>query len=118
MNITRLRRTQGCLTDAVAYRLNLHPARVPLFIYPRRGWMRRLKAFYRRRGFAVQWVACQRPPAKGIHVVCGDSQVWKRFAHAVVYRNGQLAFDPNYPSQWKVKHMTHRLVMTRLKEQK
>ena len=110
-NITRLRRTQGCLTDCVAYLLNVHPERVPYFVYRREGWSRRLKAFFQRRGFRARWVFCARPPARGTHILCGDSLRWKTFGHVVVYRNGRLAFDPNFPSDWSDDRITHRLVV-------
>lgn len=113
-NIARLRRTQGCLTDAVAYYLNLHPEYVPFFIYPRKGWARRLRQFFRRRGLLARWVACQRVPRRGTHIVCGDSLRWKTASHAVVYRNGALAYDPNYPSEWRDTRVTHRLMVRKL----
>lgn len=112
-NVTRLRRTQGCLTDSVAYYWNLHPDRVPLFIYPRGQWMARLKRFFKRRGRVVRWVTCSSVPARGTHIVCGDSLVWKTAAHVVVYRRGRLAYDPQYPSRWSDDRITHRLVVSK-----
>lgn len=113
MDELRRRREQGCLTDCIAYYLNLHPDRVPLFTHPRKGWMRRVKQFFRRRGMLVFWVKDKRVPRRGMHIVCGDSSVWKRFAHVVVYRNGVLAYDPDYPSRWKDCRTTHRLIVIR-----
>lgn len=113
-NIARLRRTQGCLTDAVAYLLNVHPDRVPLFVYPRAGWNQRLKAYFRRRGFKVRWRRCSTVPRRGMHLVCGTSLVWKTAGHAVVYRAGRLAYDPDFPSRWTADRITHRLVVERL----
>ena len=110
-NIARLRRTQGCLTDCVAYVLNIHPERVPYFVYPRQEWMQRLRRFFKRHGFAVFWTTCIEPPKRGMHIVCGDSLKWKTYAHVVVYRAGRLAFDPQYPSSWRDSRITHRLVM-------
>ena len=110
-NIARLRRTQGCLTDSVAYVLNLHPERVPYFVYPRAHWMRRLRAWFRRRGFDVRWVPTATVPKRGIHIVCGNSLHWKTYAHVVVYRSGRLVFDPQYPSKWSDKRITHRLII-------
>ena len=110
-NITRLRRTQGCLTDCVAYLLNVHPERVPYFVYPRKGWCTRLKRFFRRRGLRVHWEPCAQPPTRGTHIVYGNSLKWKTYAHVVVYRNGKLLFDPQWPSKWSDDRITHRLVM-------
>ncbi len=112
-NIARLRRTQGCLTDCTAYLLNVHPERVPFFVYPRDGWMDRVKAFFRKHGFVVYWVPCEKPPTRGTHMLCGNSRRWKTFAHVVVYRNGKLAYDPDYPSKWSDDRITHRLVVLR-----
>ena len=113
-NITRLRRTQGCLTDCVAYYLNIHPERVPYFVYPRDGWMDRVRAFFHKHGLTADWKPCSKVPARGTHIVCGDSLKWKTYAHVVVYHNGQMEFDPNYPSKWADNRITHRLVVKRL----
>ncbi len=110
-NFARLRQTQGCLTDCVGYVLNLHPSRVPYFVYPREGWARRLKRFFWRRGLRVFWLRCRRAPSRGVHIVCGDSLRWKTYGHVVVYRNGRLAYDPQYPSRWSDARITHRLVV-------
>ena len=110
-NITRLRRTQGCLTDCVAYYLNVHPERVPYFVYPREGWMDRVRAFFKKHGLTVRWEPCERVPKRGTHIVCGNSLHWKTYCHVVVYRNGKLAFDPQYPSKWSDTRITHRLVI-------
>lgn len=110
-NIARLRRTQGCLTDCIAYWLNLHPENVPYFVYPRKGWVSRVKRFFRHHGYAVHWVECGTPPKRGTHIVCGDSLAWKTAAHVVVYRAGRLVYDPNFPSRWNDKQITHRLVI-------
>lgn len=113
-NITRLRRTQGCLTDCVAYVLNMHPERVPFFVYPRLGWMARLRRFFKTHGYLVRWVECSEPPLKGIHIICGPSLKWKTAGHVVVYRNGKMVYDPDYPSKWSNKRITHQLLVTRL----
>lgn len=110
-NIERLRHTQGCLTDCIAYWLNVHPENVPYFVYPRAGWMDRVKAFFRKHGYAAHWVDCETPPKRGKHIVCGDSLVWKTAAHSVVYKNGKLVYDPQYPSRWRDERITHRLVI-------
>ena len=109
----RLKRTEGCLTDCVAYVLNLHPEHVPYFVRPRQGWMARLRRFLRRHGYTARWVPCERPPKRGTHIVCGDSLRWKTCAHAVVYRAGRLAYDPQYPSLWQGNRITHRLILAR-----
>lgn len=114
-NIALLRRTQGCLTDCIAYYLNLHPERVPFFVYPRDNWMARVRRFFWKHGFTVRWVRCEQPPQRGMHIVCGDSLVWKTASHAVVYRTGKLAFDPQFPSKWKDSRITHRLVVSRVR---
>ena len=110
-NIKRLRRTQGCLTDCVAFYLNLHPERVPYFVYPRHGWNDRLKRFFARYGLKVYWTTCRKVPKRGMHIVCGNSLNWKTYAHVVVYRNGRIAYDPDWPSRWNRERLTHRLVV-------
>lgn len=110
-NIDRLRRTQGCLTDCVAYYLNIHPENVPYFVYPRKGWNERLKSFFLKHGYIVYWDFCKEPPKKGTHIVCGNSLRWKTFCHVVVYKNGKLVYDPQYPTLWSDKRITHRLVI-------
>lgn len=109
MNELRLRREQGCLTDCIAYFLNLHPENVPFFVRPRKDWMKRVKKFFRKHGYIVFWTECTAPPKKGTHIVCGDSLKWKTYAHAVVYKNGKCVYDPQYPSKWKDNRITHRL---------
>jgi len=110
-NITKLRRTQGCLTDCVAYWLNIHPENVPFFIYPREGWNKRLKKFFRKFGYNIRWAWCKEIPRTGTHIVCGNSLTWKTYAHVVIYKNGKLKFDPDYPSRWSDKRISHRLVI-------
>lgn len=110
-NITKLRRTQGCLTDCIAYYLNLHPEHVPFFVYPRAGWMNRVKKFFKKHGYIVWWTHAEKMPKRGIHIVCGDSLKWKTASHVVVYKNGKLVYDPLYPSQWSDKRITHRLMI-------
>lgn len=113
-NEKRLRRDQGCLTDCVAYILNLHPENVPFFVYPRAGWSQRLKKFFRKHGFDILWVLAKDAPKRGTHIVCGNSKKWKTHGHVVVYKNGKLVYDPNYPSEWSDKRITHRLILKRL----
>lgn len=113
-NVTRLRRTQGCLTDCVAYVLNLHPEKVPYFVYPREGWNERLKHFFKKHGYKVNWKRCVSPPKRGTHILCGNSKKWKTYSHVVVYRNGKLVYDSNYPSDWDDSRITHRLVIRRM----
>ena len=110
-NITRLRRTQGCLTDCVAYILNIHPENVPYFVYPREGWNVRLKQFLKRHGYEARWDFCLTTPKRGLHIVYGNSLKWKTYGHVVVYKNNKLVFDPNYPSDWSDKRITHRLIL-------
>jgi len=115
INWTRLRETQGCLTDCVAYVLNMHPYRVPYFVKPRKRWNERLKLFFKKHGYLVYWVTCTTPPKRGTHIVIGNSLKYKTYAHAVVYQAGRLAFDPQYPSKWKDNRITHRLVIIKRK---
>lgn len=122
-NMTRLRRTQGCLTDCVAYFLNLHPENVPYFVYPREGWNERLKAFFKRHGYEVRWNYCTNDPVQnkinskyalpknGTHIIAGNSLRYKTYGHVVVYKKGKLAYDPNFPSDWSDKRITHRLIV-------
>ena len=115
-DIEKMRRTRGCLTDCVAYYLNVHPENVPYFVYPRNGWMNRVKRFFRKHGYEVFWTDCltlSTLPKRGTHIVCGNSLKYKTFAHVVVYKNGKLVYDPDYPSKWKDDRMTHRLVVMR-----
>ena len=112
-NIKRLRRNQGCLTDCVAYLFNLHPENVPYFVYPRKGWVKRFKAFFLRHGHRVYWIASKSIPKSGLCIVCGNSLNWKTYSHVVVYKNGRLVYDPDYPSKWSRKRMTHRLIITK-----
>lgn len=113
-NITKLRRTQGCLTDCVAYFLNLHPENVPYFIYPREGWNGRLKEFFNKHRYKVHWELCSTPPKRGVHIITGSSLYWKTAGHCVVYKNGKLVYDPNFPSTWKDNRITHRLVVKKI----
>ena len=113
-NLVKLRRTQGCLTDCVAYVLNLHPENVPFFVYPREGWAKRLRTFFKKHGYSVIWKYTNKVPKRGTHLVCGNSLHWKTAAHIVVYKNGKLAYDPQYPSKWKDSRITHRLILKRL----
>lgn len=115
-NIQKLRRTQGCLTDSVAYLLNLHPENVPFFVYPREGWMKRLRAFFKKHGYEILWNKTSVVPKRGTYIVCGDSLRWKTFAHVVVYKNGKLVYDPDYPSKWKDNRCTHVLDIWKIGE--
>lgn len=110
-NFDKLRHTQGCLTDCVAYYLNLHPLNVPFFVYPRKGWNDRLKKFFKKHGYIIYWDLCKTPPKRGTHIICGDSLAWKNAAHVVVYKNGKLKYDPEYPSKWSDKRITHKLII-------
>ena len=118
-NIKKLRRTQGCLTDCVAYILNLHPENVPYFVYPRKGWNERLKAFLKKHGYEAHWKFCgygtpfYKIP-KGKVIICGNSLKWKTYAHVVVYKNGKLDYDPDFPSKWSNKRITHKLILKRV----
>lgn len=112
-NITKLRRTQGCLTDCIAYYLNLHPENVPYFVYPREKWMDRVRKFFKKHGYYVYWDLCTVPPKRGVHIICGNSLVWKTYAHVVIYKNGKLKYNPTYPSNWKDSRITHRLIVKR-----
>lgn len=113
-NLRKLRQTQGCLTDCIAYYFNLHPEHVPFFVYPREGWMNRIKIFFMKRGYVCYWTLAKSVPKRGTHIVCGDSLKWKTATHAVVYKNGKLVYDPQYPSLWNDKRITHRLIVKKL----
>jgi len=117
-NITKLRRTQGCLTDCIAYYLNLHPENVPFFVYPRKDWMKRVKQFFKKYNYSAYWINITDVPKRGTHIVCGNSLIWKTYAHVVVYKSGKLIYDPNYPSNWSDKRITHRLIVQPLDETK
>lgn len=100
----------------------MHPENVPYFVYPRDGWMDRVRAFFKKRGYEVHWTWCKygsnffKIPKRGMHIVCGDSLSWKTASHVVVYKNGKLAYDPNYPSKWSEKRVTHRLIVKRIRK--
>ena len=114
-NISKLRRTAGCLTDCVAYFLNIHPENVPFFVYPRKGWNVRLRKYFKKHGYNTLWELNSNVPKRGKWIVSGNSTKWKTFAHVVVYRNGKLVYDPNYPSDWKDTRVTHRLNLYKIK---
>jgi hypothetical protein len=117
-NIEKMRHTQGCLTDSIAFFLNIHPQNVPFFVYPRKGWNERLKDFLEKHGYAARWDFATKPPKRGTHIVCGNSLHWKTAAHVVVYRNGKLRYDPTYPSKWDDKRITNRLIISPLPPKK
>ena len=114
-NITKLRRTQGCLTDCVAYFFNLHPENVPYFVYPRENWIKQLRGFFKKHGRTILWEKTKEVPKRGAWIVSGNSLKWKTFAHVVVYKNGKMVYDPNYPSDWKDERITHILHVLKLK---
>lgn len=111
-NFEKLRATQGCLTDCVAFFLNKHPHNVPYFVYPREGWAKRLRAFFKKHGYTAFWLNITEVPKRGTHIVCGNSLKWKTYAHVVVYKDGKLVYDPQYPSKWENNRITHRLILT------
>ena len=110
-NFERLRAKQGCLTDCVAYILNLHPRKVPYFVCPRNGWNNRLKKFFLKHGYKVYWTNENPIISRGLYLVSGDSLKYKTFGHCVVYRGKKMVYDPQYPSKWKDKRATHRLII-------
>ena len=113
---TYIRRYEGCMTDCVAYYLNLHPENVPLFVkWGRKAWNKKFRAWWGKRGYAVRWDFCKTPPKRGKHIIVGNSLVWKKYSHMVVYRNGKVAYDPSFPSRWKDNRITHRLIVKKLK---
>ena len=104
------------MTDCVAYYFNMHPDKVPYFIAnrPHTGWARRLREYYKRRGFKARWIETTSVPKRGLHLVTGDSLTFEKYAHAVMYKDGKLVYDPAYPSSWKDCRITHRLEVTKL----
>lgn len=109
MSLTKRRREEGCLTACVAYYFNQHPERVPLFIHPVKGWKRRFRSYWRRRGYVARWERRESVPRRGTFIVVGPSLIHKDSTHAVVYRNGRMIYDPHYPSQWTNRRVTHVL---------
>lgn len=113
----RLRHEEGCLTDCVAYLFNVHPMSVPYFVYPRKDWNKRLKNYFKKRGYKILWACClygtrfYKIPKRGMHIIIGDSLKYKNSSHAVVYKDGRLVYDPQYPSKWSDKRITHRLII-------
>lgn len=111
---TYRRRYEGCMTDCVAYYLNLHPEHVPLFVKWGKDWSKKFRNWWKRKGYIVRWELCKTPPKRGTHLIVGNSLVWKKYSHMVVYRNGKLVYDPSYPSKWKNKRITHRLIIKKI----
>ena len=110
-NIQKLRATQGCLTDCVAYYFNIHPQNVPFFIYPRETWMRRLKSFFAKRGLRIFWCPYTETNKKIIRLVVGNSKKWKTLAHCVVYKGNKKIYDPNPDGNAMKGKPTHQLVI-------
>lgn len=73
--------------------------------------MKRVRAFFKKHGYSVFWLNIPEIPKRGTHIVCGNSLKWKTYAHVVVYKNGKLAYDPDFPSKWKNSRITHRLIV-------
>lgn len=93
---TPKRHTDGCLSDCVAYLLNVHPMSVPFFIEPEKGWSRRFKGYMRRRGMAGWWGPFSpQPKSHGAYLVVGRSQIRKAGGHCVVYRGSEPVYNPS-----------------------
>lgn len=106
---------EGCMTDCVAYYFNVHPENVPLFVkYGKKEWSKKFREWWRKQGYFVWWELCNEVPKRGTHLVVGNSLKWKSYSHMVVYKNGKLVYDPNYPSKWKDSRITHRLIVRKL----
>jgi hypothetical protein len=103
---------EGCLTDCVAYYFNYHPQKVPLFIHPKKNWHTRLKRFFKYRGYEIMWERTNKAPKTGRHIMVVDG--YGEDGHALVYKNGKLAYDPAYPSRSR-KNITHRLIIKKRK---
>lgn len=90
------KRNAGCLTEAVARLLNLHPECVPLFI-SRRDWLRSLRAFLRKHGLGVSYVEWDaetlRPNKIAIAVGQAAGTTNTRERHAVLYIGGKPFYD-------------------------
>lgn len=115
-NISRLRRTQGCLTDCIGYILNLHPEHVPYFVYPRVGWNDRLKKFFKKHGYSTRWKPCSARtiPKRGTYIIQGNSLMYKNAGHVVIYKNGKMVYDPQFPSKWSNKRVKYILLLKRV----
>lgn len=112
-NIGKLRATQGCLTDCVAYYFNVHPLSVPFFIYPRKTWMKRLKAYFKKQGYEIFWAPYTKEKKKILRLVVGNSKNWKTSGHCVVYLGNKKVFDPNLVGNAMKGEPTHQLVVTK-----
>lgn len=110
-----IRRYEGCMTDCVAFFLDKHPENVPLFVKLGKKWSVKFRAYWKRHGYAVRWELASKAPKRGTHIMVGDSLVWKKYSHMVVYRSGKLVYDPAFPSKWRDNRITHRLVVKKLK---
>lgn len=89
----KLRHTQGCLTDCVAYYFGVHPNKVPFFIKPTKGWYKRFQRYFSRRGLKCSWVDYK--PTKNLIIAVGKSSTKKGWYHAVVYKGGKKIYDPS-----------------------
>lgn len=114
LNIQKLRATQGCLTDCVAYYFNIHPQNVPFFIYPRKNWMKRLRAFFARRGLSIFWTPYVEMKNKGaLKLVVGNSKRYKQSSHCVVYKGNKKVYDPNPTGNAMKGKPTHQLIISK-----
>lgn len=97
----RMRHGGDCLTQCIAYIIDVHPFRVPLFVRPRyKLWWNRVRSYLDSMGYKIRCFDGI-PPNSGYAIVVGTSSEpgWE---HAVVYKNGKMVFDPsNLPTKWR-----------------
>lgn len=96
----KLKRDENdCLTQCVAYALNIHPKNVPFFIGSK-DWRRSVARYFRKLGLRIvpvkydpKLLANQRK----FYIVQGPS--WRgrksQFEHAVIYKGRRRHWDPN-----------------------
>ena len=116
-----LRERQGCLTDCLAYYFNIHPMKVPLFVRPETErhfvWRYLMEDWLNLRGFESKYIKRKTVPKRGMYLAVGNSTKYKRCTHCVVYVNGKLVFDPQFPSAWNDSRVTHYLRITRIENE-
>lgn len=87
-------RPGNCLQAAVASLLDLDLDEVPHFVEHRHDWMRCLRYFAAWHG----WDVWRRNPDRGVPFGIGTGKTVRGTHHAVVWRDGAMAWDP-HPSR-------------------
>lgn len=89
-------RPGNCLQAAVASLLDLPLAAVPHFVESTGDWVEDVTAFARDHGYSITWHGCRHePPVVGLAFGFTNRSDER---HAVVYRDGEMVWDP-HPSR-------------------